>query len=98
MSQTTLCRSVGGKEGGGCTFEGGVLAGHYGMYVSENNSRVLHTSSVALLGHYNASFRSPVALLTSSMALLRSSIPALRSSVGLQKFHLGFVELHLPVE
>ena len=77
---------------------GGVLTGHYVMYVSENNSRVLHTSSVALLGHYNASFRSPVALLTSSIALLRSSIPALRSSVGLQKFHLGFVELHLPVE
>ena len=27
-SQTTLCRNFGGK-GGGPTFEGGVLAGHY---------------------------------------------------------------------
>ena len=31
MSQTTLCRNFGGKEGGGRTFEGGVLAGHYGI-------------------------------------------------------------------
>ena len=30
MRQTTLCRNLGGKEGGGATFEGGVLAGHYG--------------------------------------------------------------------
>ena len=32
-SQTTLCRNFGGKEGGGgvCTFEGDVLAGHYGI-------------------------------------------------------------------
>jgi len=32
MSQTTLCRNFGGKEWGGATFEGGVLAGHYGIY------------------------------------------------------------------
>ena len=30
MSQTTLCRNFGVKKGGGGrTFEGGVLAGHY---------------------------------------------------------------------
>ena len=35
MSQTTLCRNFGGKEGGGGgrTFEGGVLAGHYGIKI-----------------------------------------------------------------
>jgi len=32
MSQTTLCWNFGGKEwGGGATFKGGVLAGHYGI-------------------------------------------------------------------
>ena len=31
-SQTTLCRNLRGKEGGGLILEGGVLAGHYGMY------------------------------------------------------------------
>ena len=30
MSQTILCRNFGGKKGGGRTFEGGVIAGHYG--------------------------------------------------------------------
>ena len=40
MSQTTLCRNFGGKEGGGRTFEGGVLAGHYGT-----NSRFNFTGS-----------------------------------------------------
>ena len=34
MSQTTLWRNFGGKEGGGRTFEGGILAGHYGITLS----------------------------------------------------------------
>ena len=33
MSQTTLCRNFGGKEGGP-TFEGGVLAGHYSIIIT----------------------------------------------------------------
>ena len=41
MSQTTLCRNFGGKQGGH-TFEGGVLAGHYGtMWVLFCKSIVL---------------------------------------------------------
>ena len=32
-SQTTLCRNFGGGGGGGRIFEGGVLAGHYGIYL-----------------------------------------------------------------
>jgi len=34
-SQTTLRRNFGGKEWGGRTFEGGVLAGHYGTTIKQ---------------------------------------------------------------
>ena len=47
MSQTTLCRNLGVREGEGHLFEVGILAEDYGLYVhkSQGNCNVVYCIS-----------------------------------------------------